>query len=234
MHCRCHYPCQYAVTTLSLSTVTVTVHCHCHTILPSYHHHCTPLSTVHCPLSTVHCPLSTVAFTITVTMQSLSCHCHCHTNVFHHQYCTPLSLLAPNCTVHCCCHYPCCCAVTVHCHSHITAPPTVPGAPHCYSWLSPLLSAGHCRRHYQLNKRYIGMGQRRCIAITVNNRKCPPPRGVTLNPTWLQHFTFPSKDVKCNSWNGHKISQRLQQNVTAIGFHITSQRLCPMLGLPSR
>ena len=50
---------------------------------------------------TVHCPLSTVAFTITVTMQSLSCHrplSLLHQCSSYHQYCTPAT---PGSHCHC-------------------------------------------------------------------------------------------------------------------------------------
>ena len=92
---------------------------------------------------TVHCPLSTVAFTITVTMQSLSCHrplSLLHQCSSYHQYCTPAtsgSHCHCVCTVHyalslsqslsLCSPYP----VTVHCHCHTTVHPRITIVVHC-------------------------------------------------------------------------------------------------------
>ena len=90
-------------------------------------------TTVHCPLSTVNCRLSTVAFTITVTMQSLSCHrprslLHLlHQCSSYHQYCTAATpgshCHCTLCTMHCRCHNRCRYAVPTLSLSTVTVTP---------------------------------------------------------------------------------------------------------------
>ena len=79
---------------------------------------------------TVHCPLSTVAFTVTVTMQSLSCHrplSLLHQCSSYHQYCTPATpgshCHCALCTVHYRCHNRCRYAVPTLSLSTVTVTP---------------------------------------------------------------------------------------------------------------